>query len=112
LDLAYIASIPPGRRGAAAISEEEWNDFFKDYTNVMVQATGKSLEKLEKHVDIFKKPAKYRARKDLLQVLLEQLAVYASAAAQMDEYAAQYTRITDTLTKYLTEEDRIDVDAL
>jgi len=112
LTLEYIASIPPARRGAAAISEEEWNDWFKDYLNTMVQATGKPLEKLEKHIDIFKKPAKYRARKDLLQVLVEQLAIYASAATSLDEFSTQYTRMNDTLTKYLTEEDRIDVDAL
>jgi len=112
LTLEFIASIPPARRGATAISDEEWTEFFKDYVNTMVAATGKTVEKLEKHIDIFKKPTKYRARKDLLAVLLEQLAVYATSTQSLEDFQVQYNRLNDVLTKYLTEEDRIDVDAL
>ena len=112
LTLEYISSIPPARRGAAAISEEDWNDWFKDYLNVMLQATGKPLDKLTTHVDIFKKLPKYRARKDLLEVLQQQLAIYAQSATNLDEYVTPYQRVTDTITRFLTEEDRIDISAL
>lgn len=112
LSLEYIASIPPARRGATPITDEEWNDMFTDYQNVMLQVTQKSKEVLAKHVDIFKNLRKYRTRKDILGVMMDQLAVYGSSTKSLEEFSAPYERLTDQVEKFLKEDDKIDINAL
>jgi len=112
LSLEYIVSIPPARRGAVPITDEEWNDMFVDYQNVMIQVTQKPKETLAKHVDIFKNLRKYRTRKDVLGVMQDQLNIYGASTASMEDFSAQYERLTDTLEKFLKEDDKIDINAL
>lgn len=112
LSLAYIASIPPARRGAVAISDDEWKDFFADYGNVMMQGAGKTKQQVENHLKILERPRNYRAKKDLLTVMREQLNLYASLAANLEEFTAPYQRLQDQLNRFIDEEDKIDITAL
>lgn len=112
LSLAYIASIPPARRGAVAISDEEWKEFFTDYGNVMMQGAGKTKVQIENHIKILEKPRNYRAKKDLLGVMRDQLNLYAQLAANLEEFIQPYQRLQDQIGRFIEEEDKIDITAL
>jgi len=112
LSLAYIASIPPARRGAVAISDEEWKEFFADYGNVMSQGAGKTKVQIENHIKILERPRNYRAKKDLLSVMRDQLNLYAQLATNLEDFTVQYQRLQDQLTRFIEEEDKIDITAL
>lgn len=112
LSLEYIASIPPARRGAVAISDEDWKDFFTDYANVMTQGAGKTKNQIENHIKILEKVRNFRAKKDLLSVMRDQLNLYAQLAANLEDFTAQYQRLQDQIGRFIEEEDKIDISAL
>lgn len=112
LSLEFIASLEPGRRGAAAITDDEWNTFFEDYKIVMVQAAGLDQKKIDAHIDIFKNPTKVKARKDMLAVLIQRLNLYAANSTKLEETGTPYQRLTGKFEKWVKEEDKLDVDAL
>lgn len=112
LSLAYIASIPPARRGAVAISDEEWKEFFSDYGTTMQQAAGKTKQQIENHIKILEAPRKYRAKKELLGVMLEQVNLYATLTPNLDDFATPFQKLVDTLKRFIEEEDQIDITAL
>ena len=47
LSLEVIALIEPARRGAVALSDDDYNSFFEDYTQVMSQAAGLEEKKIK-----------------------------------------------------------------
>jgi hypothetical protein len=106
LSLAYIASIPPARRGAAAISEEDWTTFFEDYLSTMVAATGKSADRIKNHINLFKKPAKAKANREVLAVLVDQLDIYMANSANLDDTGTCAARISEKFKKWLAEPEK------
>jgi hypothetical protein len=107
LTLAYIASIPPTQRGSTALSEEDWNNFYQDYLVTMVAATGKTEDRIAKHINIFKAPAKSKGNKDVLAVLVDQLQIYMASSANIEDNAVCASRITDKFNKWLAEPDAV-----
>lgn len=112
LSLEVIALIEPARRGAVALSDDDYNSFFEDYTQVMSQAAGLEEKKIKAHLDIFKAPTKIKSRKDMLEVMLERLAVYATKTSKLEENMAVYARLQTKFDKWFNEEDKIDLAAL
>lgn len=108
LDLVYIANLEPAQRGARAISEEEWTAFFEDYTSVMVAATGKPLEKIQNHINLFRKPTKIRNAKDMLQVLVQQLDIYITKTGNLEDTGEAASRIRSKFAKWAEEEEKFD----
>jgi hypothetical protein len=105
LSLEYIASIPPTQRGSSALTEDDWNNFFADYLAVMVQATGKEETRIKHHIELFKRPQKAKANKEVMAVLLDQLEIYNAASANLEETGACVERISNKFTKWMTEPD-------
>ena len=112
LNLAYIAQLEPARRGAAAITDDEWNTFFEDYKIIMSQAAGLDEKKIGAHIDIFKNPTKVKARKDMLAVLIQRLQLYGANSSKLEETGVPYERLLGKFEKWVKEEDKLDVDAL
>lgn len=113
LSLAYIASIPPARRGATAIGEEDWKVFFDDYFAVMVKATGKSEDRIKNHVNLFKAPNKAKANKEVLSVLVDQLDIYMSSSANLEDTGLCATRISEKFKKWIAEPEKaVNMDLL
>jgi len=106
LTLVYIASIPPARRGAAAISEEDWTSFFDDYLAVMVAATGKTAERIKNHINLFKKPAKAKANKEVLRVLVDQLDIYMANSANLEDTGNCASRVSEKFQKWISEPEK------
>jgi hypothetical protein len=106
LNLSYIASIPPARRGASAITEEDWKVFFDDYLAVMVAATGKAEERIKNHINLFKSPNKAKANKEVLAVLVDQLDIYMSSSANLEDTGTCAVRISEKFKKWIAEPEK------
>jgi len=106
LSLTYIASIPPARRGATALSEEDWKSFFEDYLSVMVAATGKSEDRIRNQINLYKNPAKAKANKEVLNLLIDQLDIYMSSSANIEDTAQCASRISEKFKKWVSEPER------
>lgn len=105
LTLEYIASIPPTQRGGSALTDEEWEAFFGDYLAVMVAATGKTEDRIKNHINLFKKPQKAKANKEVLRVLVDQLEIYMASSANLEETAVCADRITTKFKNWLVAPD-------
>lgn len=112
LDLFYIATLPPAQRGARAIPAEDWEAFFQDYLQVMVEATGKPADKIKNHIELFKKPTRVKQSKDVLEVLVDQLDVYMTASKSLEDTGECATRIREKFNKWVQEDAKFDVSAL
>ena len=113
LTLEYIASIPPTQRGAAALTEEDFAAFFEDYLAVMVAATGKEAVKITNHINLFKKPTKAKANKDVLALLIENLDIYMASSANMEENGLVANRIRDKFDRWMkADEPAMNLDLL
>jgi hypothetical protein len=103
LTLDYIASIPPTQRASNALTDEDWTAFFADYLATMVAATGKAEERIKNHINLFKKPAKAKANKEVLAVLVDQLEIYMASSANLEETAVCADRISSKFKKWIAE---------
>ena len=93
LQLSYLANLPPATRGGASISEDEWNYFFSDYLAVMVAATGKEERRIANQIEHFKKPNRCKANQAVLEVLVDQLSIYVSKSANIEDTAQAAERL-------------------
>jgi hypothetical protein len=113
LSLTYIANLPPSQRGTSAITEEDWVTFFDDYLAVMVAATGKEEARIKNHINLFKKPAKAKANREVLLVLIDQLDIYLASSANLDDTAACAARIRGKFSKWAEEPEKaVDLSVL
>ena len=113
LTLSYVASIPPSQRGTTALTEEDWTVFFEDYLGVMVAATGKEEARIKNHINLFKKPAKAKANKEVLQVLVDQLDIYMASAANLEETGTCASRVSDKFKRWISEPEKaVNLDLL
>lgn len=112
LSLEYIASIPPAQRGTSALSEEDWVTFYEDYATTMVAATGKPLTRIQNQITLFKKPAKAKANKEVLSVLIDQLDIYMASSANLDDTGTAAARLRTRFAKWLSEEVDLNADLL
>ncbi len=113
LSLEYVASIPPTQRSSSALSDEDWEAFFTDYLAVMVAATGKTEDKIKNHINLFKKPTKAKANKEVLQVLVDQLNIYMASSANLEDNGTCAARISDKFTRWIAEPEKaVNLDLL
>lgn len=112
LTLEYIANLEPGQRGVRAIPDEDWEAMYADYLQVMVTTTGKPESKIKNHLELFKKPTKVKQNKDALAVLVDQLDIYISSSANIEETGECAQRLRSKFDKWLHEDDKFDASAL
>ena len=113
LTLDFIASQPVGQRGATALSDEDWEVFFKDYLVTMVAATGKEEKRIANQINLFRKPAKAKANKEILALLVDQIQIYMASSANIEETAICASRMNNKFSKWLKEpEAGADADLL
>ena len=106
LSISYLANLPPSSRGVQAISDEEWQAFFEDYLAVMVAATGKTEDRIKNHINLFKKPQKAKANKEVLKVLVDQLDIYLASSGNLEDTGTCAVRIRDRFNKWLSEPEK------
>lgn len=78
-----IANLPKAERRGGGISKETWDDFEKDYVEIMPALTGKKKEQVEMAAKVFKtKFQGAQTNKPVLKLLEGQLALYAANTTQ------------------------------
>lgn len=106
LSISYLANLPPSSRGVQAVSDEEWQAFFEDYLAVMVAATGKTEDRIKNHINLFKKPQKAKANKEVLKVLVDQLDIYLASSGNLEDTGTCAVRIRDRFNKWVAEPEK------
>ena len=82
-----IANMPKAQRRGGGIPKEVWEGFAQDYTEVMPEATGKSVEQITNAAKILAaKLTAVRTNEPVLELLVEQLAIYADNSPNIEEY--------------------------
>ena len=106
LSISYLANLPPSSRGVQAVSDEEWQAFFEDYLAVMVAATGKTEDRIKNHINLFKRPQKAKANKEVLKVLADQLDIYLASSGNLEDTGTCAVRIRDRFNKWISEPEK------
>ena len=83
-----IANMPKSQRRGGGIPKETWEEFAQDYVAVMPQVTGKTVEQITNMARILQtKLANVKTNIPVLELVVEQLAVYAENSPQAEEFA-------------------------
>jgi len=84
----FIANLPKAQRRGGGIPKETWEGFAADYVAVMPGVTGKNVEQITNMAKILQnKLTQVRTNEPVLQLVLEQLSVYAENSTNAEEYA-------------------------
>lgn len=89
-DLAWdiIANLPKAERKGRGIAKEVWEDFSKDYINVMPAVTGKSAEQVGNAAKILlNKFSAVKSNKPVISLLKGQLGMYLNSSANAEQFA-------------------------
>ena len=82
-----LANIPKVVRRGSGIPKETWENFATDYIACMPAKTGKNIEQVTNAAKLFlNKFTSIKTSIDVLKVLQEQLALYADASENMQEF--------------------------
>lgn len=107
-----IANLPKSERGLG-IEETEWDAFFEDYRAIMPTATGKDKDRIEKHIQLYKRKFQtVRNDKKALMVLDDMLALYAANTASMEDNQKVYDYLKERVTTLKQEEAKVLAEAL
>jgi len=88
LSWEFIANIPKVARRGGGIPKEVWEAFTLDYTAVMPDVTGKNVEQVANMAKILSgKLSAVKTNEPVLQLCIEQLAVYAEHSENVAEYS-------------------------
>lgn len=113
LTWSFIATIPPGERRGLGISEEDWEAFSADYRAIMPKVTGKDKDRVEKHVQLFKKKfGPCRNDKKALGVLKDMLNMWAANTSSMEENEDVYEYLSKRVDTLLAEDEKVLAEAL
>jgi len=113
LDFSYLANMPPAARGATAITDAEWQQFFDDYMAVMTVATGKETKRINNHIIHYKKPQRAKSNKALMQLLIDQLDIYMVSTNNLDDTGPCAIRLRNRFDRWLKEpEEEVDMSLL
>jgi hypothetical protein len=83
----FIANLPKAQRKGGGIPKETWDGFAQDYVEVMPTITGKTVDQVANAAKILvAKLTQVRTNEPVLQLLTEQLAVYAEHSPNIEEY--------------------------
>ncbi len=87
LSWEHIANIPKVQRKGGGIPKEIWELFATDYVEIMPEITGKTIEAVNNMAKILmNKLSMVRTNNDVLNLVIEQLAVYADNSPNAEEY--------------------------
>lgn len=82
-----IANMPKAQRRGGGIPKEVWDAFAQDYVEIMPAVTGKTVDQVTNAAKILQnKLAQVKTNEPVLQLLVEQLAVYADHSPNIEEY--------------------------
>lgn len=108
LDLTFIANIPPAERRGGGISKETWEAFFKNYTDVMPEKTGKKKDQVENAAKLFvARLQPVKTQKKILDFLKGQLALWFASTTQesQEEFAEVYEFLNQKIDEFMKRDE-------
>lgn len=106
LTIEFIAAIPPAERKGGGISKETWTEFFKDYVETMIAATGKKKEQVENAGKLFvARLQPVKTQKKILDFLKGQLAQWFSTTQAKEEFAEVYEFLDGKITEFMSRDE-------
>jgi len=110
---SIIANIPRAERRGLGLSDEDWDSFAGDYRAIMPKTTGKDVDRIEKHIQLFKKKF-YPCRNDkkALGVLADMLSLWGAHTSTMEDNKEVYEYLKGRVDTLLAEEEKILAEAL
>lgn len=91
LTLEFLANMPAAERRGGGIAKETWEEFAKDYSEVMAAAAGKTPEQLQKMTRILTmRLAPVRLDKQVLAYVKEQLSLWFTSTQNQEDFAEVY----------------------
>jgi len=110
---SVIANIPRAERRGLGLSDEDWESFAADYRSIMPKATGKDVDRIEKHIQLFKKKFyPCRNHKKALGVLADMLSLWAVSSSTMEDNKEVYEYLKGRVDVLLAEEEKVLAEAL
>lgn len=101
-----ISELPPAARRGGGIPKETWEEFQKDYVEVMPAATSKTLEQVTNAAKLFvAKLQPVKTNKLFLKKLQEQLAIYINSTPNLEDYAECVEFLDNKMTELLKKDD-------
>lgn len=108
ISLKYLAYLPPSERRGGGIAKEVWEAFGVDYIEVMVAATGKEKEKVEKAAALFMaKLQTVKTQKKILAFLKDQLDLYTVSTRNMEEFEAIVEFLNGKITTFMNADESV-----
>lgn len=102
----YISSLSKDDKRVAQISKETWDDFSKDYIEVIVRVTKKEIEKVSLAAKNFTtKLAKVRGKQTVLKFLSGQLDIWFSNTERAEDFAEVYSLLDKKVKEFLMEDE-------
>lgn len=97
-----IAALPPAEKRGGGIPKEVWEEFIKDYIAVMPALTGKTVERVENAARNFaNKFAAVKTNKKVLDLLVDQIGIYATGAPNAENYIECINFLTEKADKLM-----------
>lgn len=91
LNIVAIANMPQSERRGGGIAKEVWEEFSKDYLEVMPALTGKNAEQLGNAVELLvKRLIPVKTNKKVLTFLKTQIALWFTNSARKEEFMEVY----------------------
>lgn len=88
LSWEFIANLPKAQRRGGGIPKETWEDFAKDYIEVMPSITGKTMDQVVAASKLLlAKLGPVRTNEPVLTLLQQQLALYVEHSPSVEDYA-------------------------
>lgn len=101
-----ISELPPAARRGGGIPKETWEEFQKDYVEVMPAVTGKTLEQVTNAAKLFvAKLQPVKTNKLFLTKLQEQLNLYTNSTPNLEDYAECVEFLDNKMTELLKKDD-------
>lgn len=102
----YIANIEPKERRGGGIPKDTWEEFAKDYIDVMPAVTGKTAEAVGNAAKIFlNKFSSVKTNKPVITLLKDQLGLYLTNSLNAESYAECVDFLVGKAEKLLTMSD-------
>jgi hypothetical protein len=101
-----IANLPQAERRGGGIPKETWEDFAADYIEVMPALTGKTIDQVTNATKAYiNKFAALKTNKPAINVLKQQLALYAAHSPNVEQYTDCLQFLVEKADKLLSLSD-------
>lgn len=106
LSLEFLANQPAAERRGGGIAKETWEEFGKDYLEIMPAVTGKNLEQIGNAVKIFTaRMQPVKTQKAILSYLQEQIALWATHTKKLEDFQEVYEFVDNKIKTLLAADE-------